>query len=138
MEYTIQTSVTGEFDDVVDVTTAALEDEGFGVLCDIDIQATLEEKLDEEFRQYRILGACNPPLAHEGLTEEIELGALLPCNVVVYESDDSDIVVSAVDPGQLVGIADNDALDSIATEVTDRFERVLSAVSDELGSKSAA
>lgn len=128
MNYTIQTTVTGEFDDVVDATNAALKEEGFGVLCDIDIQTTLEEKLGEEFRQYRILGACNPSLAYEGLTEEIELGALLPCNVIVYETDDGDIVVSAVDPQQLVGIADNDALDPIATEVTERFERVLAAV----------
>ena len=138
MDYTIQTAVTGDFDDVVDTTIAALEDEGFGVLCDIDIQATLEEKLGEEFRRYRILGACNPALAHEGLNEEIELGALLPCNVIVYETDGGDIVVSAVDPQRLVGIADNDALDSIAIEVTERFERVLSAVTDEQGSISEA
>ncbi|NHN42968.1 DUF302 domain-containing protein [Halorubellus sp. JP-L1] len=138
MEYTIQAAVAGEFDDVVDETNAALQDEGFGVLCDIDIQATLEEKLGEEFRQYRILGACNPPLAYEGLTEEIELGALLPCNVIVYETDDGDVVVSAVDPERLVGIADNDALDSIATEVTDRFERVLAAVTDQFEPASAA
>ncbi|MCY4732868.1 DUF302 domain-containing protein [Natronomonas gomsonensis] len=138
MNYTIQTAAIGEFDDVVDTTIAALEDEGFGVLCDIDVQATLEEKLGEEFRQYRILGACNPALAHEGLAEEIELGALLPCNVIVYETDDGDIVVSAVDPNQLVGIADNDALDSVATEVNERFERVLSAVTDELGATSEA
>jgi uncharacterized protein (DUF302 family) len=131
MKYTIQTSVTGEFDDVVDATNAALKDEGFGVLCDIDIQATLKEKLGEEFRQYRILGACNPPLAYEGLNEEIELGALLPCNVIVYENDAGDIVVSAVDPDQLIGIADNDALDSMVAEVTDRFDRVLTAVRDE-------
>ncbi|WP_178916765.1 DUF302 domain-containing protein [Natronomonas gomsonensis] len=137
MDYTIQTSVTGEFDDVVDATNAALKDEGFGVLCDIDIQATLKEKLDEEFRQYRILGACNPPLAFEGLTEEIELGALLPCNVIVYERG-GDIVVSAVDPGQLVGIADNDGLDSMAAEVTERFDRVLAAVTDEFESTSEA
>jgi uncharacterized protein (DUF302 family) len=134
MEYTIQTSVTGEFDDVVDTTIAALKDEGFGVLCDIDVQATLEEKLGEEFRQYRILGACNPGLAHEGLNEEIELGALLPCNVIVYETDDGEVMVSAVDPQQLVGIADNEALDSIANEVHDRFERVLASVADELES----
>ena len=134
MEYTIQTSVTGEFDDVVDTTIAALKDEGFGVLCDIDVQATLEEKLGEEFRQYRILGACNPGLAHEGLNEEIELGALLPCNVIVYETDGGEVMVSAVDPQQLVGIADNEALDSIANEVHDRFERVLASVADELES----
>jgi len=137
MDYTIQTSVTGEFDDVVDATNAALKDEGFGVLCDIDIQATLKEKLDKEFRQYRILGACNPPLAYDGLTEEIELGALLPCNVIVYE-DAGAITVSAVDPEQLVGIADNDALDSIASEVTERFDRVLATVEDEFGSASEA
>ena len=133
MEYPIQTTVTGEFDDVVDATNAALTDEGFGVLCDIDIQATLKEKLGEEFRQYRILGACNPPLAYEGLTEEIELGALLPCNVIVYETDDGDVVVSAVDPQQLVGITENPDLDEIAVDVHGRFERVIATVSDELG-----
>lgn len=138
MDYTIQTKVTGEFDDVVDATLAALEDEGFGVLSDIDIQATLDAKLGEEFRQYRILGACNPPLALEGLTEEIDLGALLPCNVVVYEGEDGDVVVSAVDPRPLIDIADNDALDSIATEVRDRLERSLEAITDELGSASGA
>ncbi|WP_276256135.1 DUF302 domain-containing protein [Halomontanus rarus] len=138
MGYTIQTSVSGEFDEIVDVTIAALEDEGFGVLCDIDVQATLEEKLGENFQRYRILGACNPALAHEGMGEEIELGALLPCNVIVYETDDGDVVVSAVDPQQLVGIADNEALDSIATEVSDRFERTLSAVDDEFAAASEA
>jgi len=134
MVYTIQKSVSGDFDHVVETTIDALEDEGFGVLCDIDVQTTFEEKLGEEFRQYRILGACNPGLAHEGLNEEPELGALLPCNVIVYESDDGEITVSAVDPQQLVGIADNEALDSIANEVHDRFERVLASVADELES----
>ncbi|WP_276274312.1 DUF302 domain-containing protein [Haloarcula litorea] len=138
MTYTIQTAVSAEFDDVVETTIDALKDEGFGVLCDIDVQATLEEKLGEEFRQYRILGACNPPLAHEGLTEEIELGALLPCNVIVYETDDGEIMVSAVDPQQLVGMADNEALDSIATEVHDRFERVLASIAEDLESPSEA
>jgi uncharacterized protein (DUF302 family) len=138
MEYTIQNSVSGDFDEAVDTTIAALEDQGFGVLCDIDVQATFEKKLGDEFRQYRILGACDPALAQEGLTEEIELGALLPCNVIVYEADDGDIVVSAVEPQQLVGIADNDALTSIAAEVTDRFERVLAAVTDDFESVSEA
>lgn len=137
MDYTIQTAVDGEFDDVVDATVAALEDEGFGVLSDIDVQATFERKLGESFGQYRILGACNPTLAHEGLNEEIDLGALLPCNVVVYETD-SDVVVSAVDPQRLVGIADNDDLDHIAAEVDERFGRVLAAVSDDVGVRSDA
>ena len=138
MDYTMQTTVSADFETAVETTMDALKDEGFGVLCDVDVQATFEAKLDEEFRQYRILGACNPPLAHEGLTEEIELGALLPCNVVVYESDDGTITVSAVDPRQLVGIADNEALDSIATEVHDRFERVLGAVSGALEAPSGS
>ncbi|UPV76700.1 DUF302 domain-containing protein (plasmid) [Halorussus limi] len=124
MDYTIQKKVDDDFDSVVEKTMSALEDEGFGVLCDIDVQATFAEKLDEEFRQYRILGACNPQLAFEGLAEEIELGALLPCNVIVYETDDG-VTVSAVDPKQLVGITDNPELDSISEEVADRFERVL-------------
>jgi uncharacterized protein (DUF302 family) len=138
MDYTTETTVSGDFDDVVDVTVSALEDEGFGVLSDIDVQATFEEKLGEEFRQYRILGACNPPLAHEGLTEDIALGALLPCNVVVYETDDGDVVVSAVDAQHLVAIADNSALEHIGTEVNQRFERVIAAVDDELGVGSIA
>jgi uncharacterized protein (DUF302 family) len=136
MGYTIQTTVAGDFDETVETTVAALEDEGFGVLCDIDVQATFEKKLGEEFRQYRILGACNPGLAHEGLNEEIELGALLPCNVIVYETDDGEVTVSAVNPQQLVGIADNEALDSIASEVHDRFERVLASIADELETSS--
>ncbi|WP_248897118.1 DUF302 domain-containing protein [Haloplanus halobius] len=130
MVYTIQLSVSGDFDRVVETTIDALKDEGFGVLCDIDVQATLKEKLGEEFRQYRILGACNPTLAHEGLSEEVELGALLPCNVIVYETDDGEVMVSAVDPQQLVGIANNEALDEVANEVHDRFERVLASVAD--------
>jgi len=127
MSYTMQRQVDGEFDAVVERTVDALGDEGFGVLCDIDVQATLREKLDEEFRQYRILGACNPPLALEGLTMEVELGALLPCNVVVYETDEG-VAVSAVDPRELLGVVGNADLDPIGEDVAARFERVLSAV----------
>ena len=128
MGYTIDREFDREFDDVVDDVEAALADEGFGVLCDIDVQATLKEKLGEEFRQYRILGACNPPLAHEALEEEIKLGALLPCNVVVYETDGGTVGVSAVDPATMLSIVDNPDLDPIAEEVRERFERVLGAV----------
>lgn len=128
MEYTRQRHVDGAFDDVVDRTIEALGDEGFGVLCDIDVQATFAEKLDEEFRQYRILGACNPGLAFEGLGTEVELGALLPCNVVVYEEDDGGVVVSAVDPEQLLDVTGNDELEAIGVEVGERFERVLESI----------
>lgn len=125
MSYTLNKQVDGEFDDIVEETIDELEDAGFGVLCDIDVQATLEKKLGEDFRQYRILGACNPELAHQGLEEELELGALLPCNVIVYESDEGDVVVSAVDPGELLAVTDNSALDSIGDEVRGQFEQVL-------------
>ncbi len=124
MSYTHRTQVDGEFDDVVAETIDALEDEGFGVLCDIDVRETLKQKLDEDFRQYRILGACNPQLAHQGLEDDPELGTLLPCNVVVYDDDDG-VVVSAVDPKRLIGVAENDDLDPIGDDAYERFERVL-------------
>lgn len=125
--YITQEQVDGEFDEVFERTVAALEDEGFGVLCDIDVQATFEKKLDREFHRYRILGACNPELAYRGLEEKIELGALLPCNVIVYETDDA-VVVSAIDPDRLVGMADNPEFDGIDEEVSDQFARVLDAL----------
>lgn len=130
MSYTLDKRVDGEFDDVVEQTTNALSEEGFGILCDIDVKQTLKEKLDEEFRRYRILGACNPPLAHQALEEELQLGTLLPCNVVVYETDDGEIGVSTVDPEIMLSVVDNPELDSIATDVRERFERVLDELSD--------
>ncbi|MFC4451164.1 DUF302 domain-containing protein [Halorussus aquaticus] len=130
MMYTIDRTVSGDFGDIVEETITALEDEGFGVLCDIDVQATLEQKLDTDFRQYRILGACNPNQAHNALQDELLLGALLPCNVIVYETDDGEVGVSAVDPKRLIGITDNDALDDVATDVHQSFERVLAKIGD--------
>ena len=125
MSYTMDKRVDGEFDEVVERATAALKDEGFGVLCDIDVQQTFKEKLDAEYRQYRILGACNPELAHEALENEMTLGALLPCNVVVYEEDDGGIGVSAVDPEALLSVSDNPDLEPIAEDVRGRFDSIL-------------
>lgn len=132
MEYTMTRRVDGPFQDVVDSVVEALEEEGFGVLSDINLQAKLEEKLDlEGYPEYRILGACNPPLAEQGLDAERDLGALLPCNVVVYEADDGDVVVSAVEPQTLLSVVDNPNLDDIAGDVHDRFDRVLDDVAAE-------
>ena len=128
MSYTITTTVDGAFDDVIEATEAALSEEGFGILSDIDMGGTLEQKLDEEFRRYRILGACNPPLALEGLNAEIELGALLPCNVVVYEGEEGEIVVTAADPEELIDLTDNPELDDIAAEIRERIVRALDEV----------
>lgn len=128
MEYTVQQSVSRDFDQVVERTVDVFEDGGFGVFYDTDVRSAFGEKLGEEARQCRILGACTPALAHKGQSGECDLGALLSCNAIVYETDDSDVIMSAVDPQQLVGIADNDALDPIAIDVHGRFERELSAV----------
>ncbi|GGM63610.1 uncharacterized protein (DUF302 family) [Halarchaeum rubridurum] len=130
MSYTLDADVDGSFEDVVARTEDALAEEGFGVLCDVDVEATFAAKLDVDFRKYRILGACNPPLAHEGLEAEPGLGALLPCNVVVYEADDGTVAVRAVDPVVLLESVDNPALDEVATEVRERFERVLDSLND--------
>jgi uncharacterized protein (DUF302 family) len=98
MDYTIDRIIDGDFADVVTRTIAALKLQGFGVLTDIDIQATLKSKLNVEFRPYRILGACNPPFAHRALQLENKIGAMLPCNVVVQQRSDGRIEVSAVNP----------------------------------------
>jgi uncharacterized protein (DUF302 family) len=129
MAYYNKRVVEGEFDEVVSEVTDRLEEEGFGILSDIDVQEKFKEKLGlNEYRRYRILGACNPPLAEEGLDAEIDLGVLLPCNVVVYENDDGEVVVSAVDPHAMLSAVENPALDKISDDVSERFDRVLDAL----------
>ena len=116
------------YEEAVENTRAALKEEGFGVLCEIDLQEKLKEKLGVDFRKYVILGACNPPLAYKTLQEEINIGLLLPCNVIVYEADESGkSVVAAIDAKQMLSVAggDNAALDSVATEVNQRLTRVI-------------
>ncbi|QLC34940.1 DUF302 domain-containing protein (plasmid) [Halarchaeum sp. CBA1220] len=127
MSYTIDARVDGSFEDVVATTEEELAEEGFGVLCDVDVQATMKEKLDAEVRDYRILGACNPPLAHDALEAEPGIGALLPCNVVVY-ADDGGVAVRAVDPERLLGIVENDDVAEVATDVRERLVRVVESV----------
>jgi uncharacterized protein (DUF302 family) len=112
------------FDEAVQRVRSALADDGFGVLCEIDVQATLREKLGVETERYLILGACNPPLAHRALEAEPELGALLPCNVLVYERD-GQTHVSAIDPERMLSIVGNPALEEVAAEVRARLGRVV-------------
>jgi len=125
--YTNRYRVDASFEETVETVTDALGEEGFGVLADIDMQGAFQQKLDEEFGRYRILGACNPALAFDALGEEFELGALLPCNVVVYDDGDA-TGVSVVDPTEMISVVDNDDLDPIVDEVADRLERALEAV----------
>ncbi len=106
-----------------------LKKEGFGVLTEIDVKSTLKQKLDVDFKPYRILGTCNPPLAHRALTEELDIGLLLPCNVVVYEGEDpGTTVVAILDPILQLGVAGRDDMRPLAEEVRARMERVLSAL----------
>lgn len=106
-----------------------LQKEGFGVLTEIDVKETLRKKLDVDFRPYRILGACNPPLAHRALSTEVDIGLLLPCNVVVYQGDDEGTsVVGVLDPVQQLGMTGRGDMGPIAQEVRARMERVLAAL----------
>lgn len=122
--YTLNTSTQQPFDETVARVRDELAAEGFGVLCEIDVQATLREKLGEEIGPYLILGACNPPLAHRALEAEPDIGVLLPCNVVVYERDGT-THVSAVDVERMLSIVDNDALTPIASDVRRRLAAVV-------------
>ncbi|MCS3659979.1 DUF302 domain-containing protein [Salinibacter ruber] len=105
-----------------------LEEEGFGVLTEIDVQATLKKKLDEDMRPYKILGACNPPYAHKALEAEDKIGTMLPCNVIVQQSDDGRTEVAAVDPVASMQAVHNEALRPIAEEIRDRLRRVIDRI----------
>lgn len=116
------------FELAIEVVTEALKREGFGVLTDIDVQATLKNKLGEEMPPYRILGACNPPLAHKALTAEPSIGLLLPCNVVVRQDEAGKVHVEFMDPEAVLGVVDNPAVHYVAQDVTERLNRVLAAL----------
>ena len=128
--YGMMTSVELPYERAVERTREALGAEGFGVLTEIDVRATLEKKLGVQTRPYTILGACNPPLAHQAFNAEPNIGLLLPCNVVVYASEDGRrSVVGAIDPEVSLGRVGNPALAPLAADVKARLSRVLEAVS---------
>jgi uncharacterized protein (DUF302 family) len=117
-----------DFDDAVSRVTEALKTEGFGVLTEIDVKATLKKKLDVDFRKYKILGACNPPLAHQSLKAEPLIGLLLPCNVVVLEEDDGTVTASFANPAEMFKVVENAALAAMATTVGEKLKRAADAL----------
>ena len=128
MSYTFSRTLGASLSDAEDRARAALSDEGFGVLTEIDIQATLKKKLDADVPGYKILGACNPPLAHRALQAEPRIGAMLPCNVILRDLGDGTTEVAAIDPVASMAAVDNDGLGEIADEVRQRLQRAVEAM----------
>ncbi len=120
--------VAGKFDDAVATVTEELKKEGFGVLTEIDVAATLKKKLDEDMPPYRILGACNPALAHQAVSAVPEIGLLLPCNVLVREDEAGQVHVSFMDPGAVLGLVDKPEIVPLADQVKEKLQRVLAAI----------
>jgi uncharacterized protein (DUF302 family) len=128
MGYYMSRTIESGFDEAVADVVDALKGEGFGILTDIDVAATMKQKLGIEFRPYRILGACNPPLAHKALSAEDKIGVMLPCNVIVQGAGDGKVQVAAIDPRAAMGRVGNPAIGRPGREVADRLTRVLSAI----------
>ena len=127
--YGLTKTITLPFEQAIERTTQVLQEEGFGVLTEINIKAKLEEKLGVEFKKYVILGACNPPLAHRALQAEPMIGLLLPCNVIVVEESAEQTLVAAIDPDTMVKmIPDNPAIAEVALDARDRLEKALRAL----------
>jgi len=125
MSYYFSTKIKGNFDDIVQKTAEALKKEGFGVLTDIDVSAILKKKLNEDFRKYRILGACNPPFAFKALQTEDKIGTMLPCNVIVQEIANEEIEVAAIDPVASMRAIENSDLKGIADQIQEKLMKVI-------------
>jgi uncharacterized protein (DUF302 family) len=126
--YGFSINLNDSFEDTITRVTDALKEEGFGVLTEIDVQATLKAKIDVDRLPYTILGACNPPLAHQALEADPDIGLLLPCNVVVRQEADGSITVAFMDPAAVLALVDKPGIEALAGEVRGRLERVCEAL----------
>jgi len=126
--YGFNISVSGNMDEVRSRVTEELQKEGFGVLTEIDVAATLKKKIDVDRRPYIILGACNPALANQAINADPDIGLLLPCNVVVREEEDGSVTVAFMDPAAVLGLVDKQGVEALAGEVRGRLERVRDAL----------
>ena len=131
-ELGLKKTLTCGFEDALAKVPEALKTEGFGVLTEIDVQATLKKKLDVDFRRYKILGACNPPFAHRALRESLDVGLLLPCNVTVYEEDGGATHVAAIDPMETIAARSGPGVMQVAREVHEKLERVIARVGERI------
>jgi uncharacterized protein (DUF302 family) len=125
MSYYFTKKIAEDFATAVARVTDELKKEGFGILTEIDVKATMKKKLDVDFREYKILGACNPPFAYKALTVEDKIGVMLPCNVIVQETPDGQVEVSAVDPIASMQAVQNPELESVAREVQAKLKKVI-------------
>jgi len=131
--YGIVRHVQAGYEEALRLTREALKEHGFGVLTEIDVRKTMKDKLDVDFKPYVILGACNPPLAHQALLAEPDIGLMLPCNVVVYEEGPQAAMVEAIAPMVAMGVVGNPALDSVAQQVQTKLTAALDAVAERAG-----
>ncbi|MBW1804642.1 MAG: DUF302 domain-containing protein [Deltaproteobacteria bacterium] len=125
MKYFIEKTTDYSFEEAIEKVIEALHAEGFGILTEIDVQATLKKKLDVDFRNYKILGACNPPFAYKALQAEDKIGAMLPCNVIVQETADGKVEIAAVDPVASMQAVENEQLTGIASEIKTKLKKVV-------------
>jgi uncharacterized protein (DUF302 family) len=128
MSYSFSKKVVLSYEKTIEKVTEELKKEGFGVLTEIDVKDTLKKKLNVDFKKYKILGACNPPFAHRALQSEEQIGLMLPCNVIVYETDDGQSVVAAIDPVASMQAVQNPGLKKIADEVQSKLKKVIDSV----------
>ena len=127
-DYGFRKQVDYSYEEAIEKITAALKEQGFGVLTTVDMKATFKKKLDIDTRQYILLGACNPVLANRAVNAELEIGLLLPCNVIVYVNDEGKTIVSIIDPEIMMGVVGNPELDGVASEAKKGLQNALAAL----------